>query len=261
MNGPQLAGIALSLHLALAIAPVHAQVPAPAPPAVGATGTAIDPAATDALKRMGAYLRSLTSFQVESSTTDEVVLDDGQKLQSESAVSFLARMPDRLRVRQASDRLERLYLYDGKTITLLAQRLNMYATAPAPPTTRQLIDVLLDKYGIEVPLADLFLWGAPGWTPDAITGAMVVGPSVAGGITCDQYAFRQDDVDYQVWIQKGDYPLPRKLVITSKTDEARPQHTAAFTWNLAPSFNDGAFVLEAPAGAQRVVLAELTAAK
>ncbi len=90
---------------------------------------------------------------------------------------------------------------------------------------------------------------------------MVVGPSVAGGATCDQYAFRQDDVDYQVWIQKGEFPLPRKLVITTKSDEARPQHTAAFTWNLAPSFNDGAFALDPPAGAQRVVLAELTAAK
>jgi hypothetical protein len=259
MNRLHLAVTALSLNLALIIPPVGAQVPAPA--ASAAPSAAIDPAAIDALKRMGAYLRSLKAFQVESSTTDELVLDDGQKLQYESAVSFLAQMPDRLRVRQSSDRVERLYLYDGKTITLLAQRLNMYATAPAPPTTRQLIDVLLDKYGIEVPLADLFLWGAPGWTPDAITGAMVVGPSVAGGATCDQYAFRQDDVDYQVWIQKGEFPLPRKLVITTKSDEARPQHTAAFTWNLAPSFNDGAFALDPPAGAQRVVLAELTAAK
>ena len=62
------------------------------------------------------------------------------------------------------------------------------------------------------------------------------------------------DVDWQIWIQLGDYPLPRKLVITTKTDEARPQHTSVFTWDLAPSYNDAAFTFVPPAGALRVAL-------
>ncbi len=118
--------------------------------------------------------------------------------------------------------------------------------------------MLDEQYGIDLPLVDLFLWGAPEWTPAKITGAMVVGPSVVAGTTCDHYAFRQDEVDYQIWIQKGDFPLPRRIVITTKTDEARPQHTAAYTWNLAPSFNDAAFVLDPPTGALRVPLAKIT---
>jgi hypothetical protein len=263
MRRVYVAGFALGACLAVLAPAAQAQAPAAAsaPAAQAAATPAVDPQAVAALTRMGAYLRSLKAFQVESSTTDEDVLDDGQKIQSASTINFLAQMPDRLRVSQSNDRVERLYLYDGKHVTLLAQRMNMYATVPAPPTTRQVIDLLYDKYGIDVPLVDLFLWGAPGWTPAAITGAMLVGPSVVGGTTCDQYAFRQDEVDYQVWIQKGDFPLPRRVVITTKTDEARPQHTASFTWNLAPSFNEGAFVLDPPAGAQRVVLAELPITK
>jgi len=51
------------------------------------------------------------------------------------------------------------------------------------------------------------------------------------------------------------FPLPRRLVITTLTDDARPQHSDTLTWNLAPSFNDDAFVFNPPADAKRVVLA------
>ena len=88
----------------------------------------------------------------------------------------------------------------------------------------------------------------PSWSSDGITAAMDVGPSDVGGTTCEHYAFRQEEIDWQIWIQMGDHPLPRKLVITTKTDEARPQHTAVYTWNLAPSYNDPAFEFDPPAG-------------
>jgi hypothetical protein len=207
-----------------------------------------------ALGRMGAYLRSLTSFQVQATTTNEDVLDDGQKVQYERSIGVVASMPDRLRVHVSDDRVDRLYVYDGKSFTLVAERANLYATVPAPPTIAQLADALEQKHGIEVPLVDLSRWGSPGWSTDAITSATDVGPAVVASATCEQYVFRQPGVDWQIWIQKGAYPLPRKLVITSTDDEARPQHTAVYTWNLAPSFNDLAFTFEPPPGAARVVL-------
>ena len=49
-------------------------------------------------------------------------------------------------------------------------------------------------------------------------------------------------------------------MITTKTDDARPQHPAVYTWNLAPSFNDAAFAFDPPAGAGKVVLAKAASA-
>jgi hypothetical protein len=216
----------------------------------------LEPAAVDALKRMGTYLRSLKSFEVDATTTDEDVLDDGQKVQRESKASLLAKVPDRLRVHVSNDRHERLYLFDGKNFTLSAERIDMYATVKAPTTIGQLATKLEDEFGMDLPFVDLFRWGSPQWKAAKLEGAMDVGPSVVAGTTCQQYAFRQADIDWQVWIQKGDYPLPRKLVITSTGDVARPQHTAVYTWNLAPSFNEQAFVFEPPRGAERVPLAK-----
>ena len=101
----------------------------------------------------------------------------------------------------------------------------------------------------------LFRWGSEDSSTAGITSAIDLGPSIVGGVTCTQYAFRQKDIDWQIWIQRGDFPLPLKLVITTTTDEARPQHSATYTWNLAPSFNDAAFTFDPPADAQRVVIA------
>ena len=229
-------------------------------PALAQQPPAVEPGAMAALQGMGTYLRTLKSFQVEVLTTDEDVLDDGQKIQYSGITTILARMPNGLRAEVANDRHERMYLYDGKSFTLFAKRLNYYATVPAPPTIGELASTLDEKYDVTVPIVDLFRWGGPNWSTEGIKGAMDVGASVVLGTTCEQYAFRQDDIDWQIWIQKGDYPLPRKLVITTKTDEARPQHTAVYVWNLAPSFNDAAFVFDPPEGAGKVVLAKAAAA-
>jgi hypothetical protein len=216
----------------------------------------IEPEAMAALKQMGTYLRSLKVFQVEAVTSREDVLEDGQKVQFNGTVNVLARMPDRLRVSTNGDRAERLWVYDGKTLTLFAKRTNYYASIPAPPTIGQLADVVAEKYGLEVPLEDLFRWGGPHSRDSAITSAMLIGPSNIEGVTCGHYAFRQEGLDWQVWIQRGDYPLPRKLVLTTLTDDARPQFVATYTWNLAPSFSEAAFTFAPPKDAGKAVLAE-----
>ena len=241
--------IQAAMAVVLVVIPGSAAAQAPA-----AATTDLEPEAMAALKAMSAYLRTLKTFQVEVATIDEDVLEDGQKVQYTGVTNFLTQLPSRLRVDISNERRERLYLYDGKEFTMFAKRLNYYATIPAPPTIAQLADKMEEDYGYSVPLVDLFRWGSPSWTPDEITGATDFGPSNVEGTTCEHYLFRQADIDWQLWIQKGDYPLPRKIVITTKTDEARPQHTAVYKWNLAPSFNDQAFVFDPPAGAGKVLL-------
>ena len=220
-----------------------------------AAGPNVEKEAIAALEKMGGYLRALKAFQVEAVTSNEEVLESGEKVQFAGTVNALARMPDRLRLAMNSDRRDRLYLYDGKQFTLAAQRVNYYATVPAPATVGQLADELDAKYGLGLPLEDLFRWGGAQSPTKGITSAMFVGPSQIDGVSCGHYAFRQDGLDWQVWIQMGDYPLPRRLVLTTTTDEARPQYTATLTWNLAPSFNDSAFTFVAPKDASRVALA------
>ncbi len=215
----------------------------------------IEPAAMQALNHMGAYLRTLKDFQVTAEITSEDVLEDGQKVQYGSTTTVLAQAPSKLRVSIEGEQKSRLFFYDGKSFTLFARRVGYYATVPAPDTIGKLIEALREKYDVEIPLVDLFLWGSEKASSNEITAAGDFGFGAVDGVTCEHYAFRQPGLDWQVWIQLGDHPLPRKLVLTTTTDEARPQHISELTWNLAPSYNDEAFVFDPPQDAHKIVFA------
>lgn len=221
----------------------------------------INPEAMDALRKMGEYLRTLQKFQITGVVTNDQVLADSQKVQITKYVDLVASRPNRLRVLVKADQYERQLIYDGSTFTLFAPRKNMYSTVPAPPTINELATLIEEKHAIELPLVDMFRWGTSEEQRAEITAAKDVGASVCEGVTCRHYAFRQPGLDWEVWIQEGDHPLPRKVVLTTRTDEARPQHTATYTWNLAPSFNNESFAFVPPKDAQKITLADLTAAK
>jgi hypothetical protein len=221
---------------------------------------AIDPETMDALNKMGVYLRTLKSFQVKADITSDDVTDDGQAIQSSKKVDMVAVRPNRLRVEITSDDEHRFFFFDGKNFTIFGQLVNYYATVPAPPTLAGLVTDLSDKYGIELPLADLFEWGTNDAVTKRIKGAMDVGPATVEGVTCEQYAFHQEQIDWQIWIQLGEFPLPRKLVIRTLSDDARPQHSEILTWNMAPSFSEDAFTFDPSPDARRITIAEVKGA-
>jgi hypothetical protein len=240
-----------------AAAPAVPAAPAPASPATVTTDAAMErnPDAIKALEDMSTYLRSLKAIQVHVVTSRDEVLENGQNVTFSGTVNMIAERPNRLRAEVITDKQHRVYLDDGKTFNVWAPRVNYYAAIPAPGTLRELATTLKDRYNLELPVADLFYWGEAASTED-IVGAIDLGASQVDGTTCAHYAFRQDGADWQLWIQQGAYPLPRKLVITTTSDPARPRFTSVMTWNLAPSYNDAAFAFDPPKDAKKILLAQ-----
>ena len=240
--------------LALAGGGEAQQAPPPATaPHEAPTPLAVAPEAINALTKMGGFLRTLKTFAVRADTTIDEVLDTGQKVQLDSTVDLRVRRPDRLRADVSSARMQRQFFYDGKRLTLYGARVKYYATVPTPPTIQETVRVAEQKYGLVFPLADLFHWGTDEARSGDITGAIVVGPSRIGGVECDQYAFREEAVDWQIWIEKGKTPLPRKLVITTRQEEGQPQYVAVLRWDLAPKLDDQTFMFVPPKDARRIV--------
>jgi hypothetical protein len=223
--------------------------PAEAPqtePHTAAQAPVRDQAALDALSRMGAYLRTLERFQIQADTVIDEVADNGQKLQFAGAVTYKVRRPDGLYVETKTDRRVRQFTYDGHTFTIYAPRQNFYAQAEQTGTLAELATRLADRFDIHLPLVDLFYWGTDQADPSAITSASVIGFARINGADCDQYAFRQDGVDWQIWIERGERPLPRKLVITTRDGDANPQYAATLHWTLNPSFAPATFTFTPP---------------
>ena len=119
------------------------------------------------------------------------------------------------------------------------------------------MDVAAKKYGLEVPLADLFLMGTDKFDTKSITEAIYVGPQMIGGVLCDQLAFRQPGVDWQICIERGKAPLPRKLVVTGTDgDPAQPVRRSILTWKAGSAPEAAAFTFVPPKGATRIAVKE-----
>jgi len=212
----------------------------------------VDPKAVAALERMSAFLRSQRAMTVTAETTTDEVLDNGQKVQTSGTATLKLSRPDRLRADVVSDRRNEQIFYDGKTFTLYQPGLGYYGSFNAPPTLGQLVDEAEQRYGIDMPLADLFVWGTAQSPAANLKGAISLGPSVVKGVKCDHYAFHEADVDWEVCIEQGAQPLPRKLVITTTTERTQPQHVAVLSWDLAPRIDESMFRFNAPSTAHRI---------
>ena len=226
-----------------------------APAAAPASG--IDPDAMAALDKMGAELRSHTNFDMKADITNEDVLNDGQKLQYAGTVEVEARRPDRFKLSLVSDLRDREIFYDGKTVTVFSPRLGYYASFDAPPTIAQTLRVATEKYGVELPLADLFTWGTDKSLEARVKSAFFVRPEHINGQLCNHYAFRQEKVDWQIWIQQNGPALPCKLVITNRVDASAPQYTSEMHWTFPTTIADDTFSFAPPANARKIVMATL----
>jgi len=241
--------VALTLSLGTAAAAQDAKASKP-------DAALVEPQALDALKKMGAYLRTLNAFEIKANTLTDTVLDNGQTVQFAGTANYRVRKPNGFIITVASDRKVRQFNYDGKSFTIFSPRMGFYTTVPAPPTIREVLTRIHDKLGVELPLEDLFRWGLPEDRHDELTSGVLVGYAKMNGVDSDQYAFREGDVDWQIWIQRGNRPLPLKVVITLTSDPARPQFAANLNWNISPQFTDATFAFKPPANAKSITIAQ-----
>jgi len=229
-------------------------VPQASPAPQEAPAPVIQAEAIDALTKMGAYLHTLKAFSVTSAITVDEVLLSGQKIQVGGVNTLTARRPDRLKatVRKDETDIDREFFYDGKTFTIYGKNVKYYASVPAPATLAELVHAVAERLDVQLPLADLFTWGTDQARVQDITSALYIGPARIGDILTHHYAFQQEGLDWQIWIEQGKTLLPRKLVLTTTDEEGQPQYVSVMKWNLSPSISDKMFTFVPPKDAHRI---------
>ncbi|HSD17945.1 MAG TPA: DUF2092 domain-containing protein [Thermomonas sp.] len=215
------------------------------------TSAVVTPEAQEVLDRMTATLKSMRQYSVTASITRDEVLAFGYKLQNTESARMWVDAPKHLRMEVAGDIKNRTYVYDGAQLTMFAPDLNVYAETSAPGTIGELVGMLLDA-GVEMPLIDLLYHGNTGSLTEDVRVGLVAGESEVDGVATDHLAFRQPQVDWQLWVEKGKQALPRKLLITTRYQVGDPQYQATLRWDLKPTFNAKSFVFAPPAGATKI---------
>jgi hypothetical protein len=237
--------LTLLLAAAALSAAVSAEVRAPAP--------AVDPAATQILKRMTDYIGSLKQFSVNTQGTLENTNAAGHRIDLDVSAHAIISRPNKIYAERRGDLLDQNFSYDGKTLTLCNPVNKVYATVPAPATIEGTLDYTREKLDLFIPIGDLVYSNAYALLMQDVTLAAVAGKAVIGGVKCDHLLFSRPGVDFQVWVADSGKPLPYKYVVT---DTGYPEllsiSTVLSDWNVAPGVPDSKFTFVPPPGAKPI---------
>jgi hypothetical protein len=220
-------------------------------PAAGAEN--ISPDADKILKSMSSFLGGTKTFSMNADVDFEIVAPNGQKLQFSSLATAVIKRPGNFHIARKGMIADAEFIYDGKTLTLYGKNLNAYAQIQVEGTIDDAIRAYELETGMPAPGADLLFADPYTVLSSGVEDGVYVGAAFVNGVECHHLAFREAEVDWQLWIKTGDEPLPMKYVITTRWITGAPQYEIRLRdWNTSPTINAGQFTFTAPEGAKNL---------
>jgi hypothetical protein len=211
----------------------------------------VSPEADRLLRRMSEFLGQKNAFSVKVDGTTEAILRSGQKVQVHASGAAYVKRPGKLRIDKRGDDGTSQVFSDGTTFTVYSQPQNAYVSIPASPTLDATLARAQAAEVVELPGVDLLYRDSYGGLMEDTIAGESVGLSIVDGVPTHHLAFRGRDVDWQIWIEDGPRPLPRKYVITSKNVEGAPDYEIVLSqWNLDPRLGDDFFRFQPPTDAR-----------
>lgn len=217
----------------------------------------IDPKVVEVLKSMGTFVGDLKQFSVEADETFEDLLEGGEKVQFSNRRNILIARPNRAMGTVEGDSANNAFFYDGKGLNVLDRDKNTYFTLPLEGPLDKMLDEAHERYGLQFPLADLMFPKPDKVLLEKVKSALYLGQHQVAGVKCHHIACTQNAVDWQLWVEAGDKPWPRKLVITHKKEEGAPQYQAFLHhWKDKPEIKDDTFQFVPPKDAKKIEIPE-----
>jgi len=243
--------------------PGEAAEPKEAEPKAAPRLRRVDPRADEILKKMSDLLAGAKRLALEAEESFDEVSEQAPRVQLTNVRRFALERPGRCAADATGDTLNRAVWFDGRTLSVLDKEHNLYMSVEmAADTVDAVLDKVAEDYDIVVPLSDLLYSDPYAILKEGVLYGEYLGLHQAAGVLCHHLAFAQDEIDWQIWIEAGDQPLPRKLVITYVKEPGEPQYEATIRRiTLDPKFPEDLFRFEAPEGAKRIEPAEMLAPK
>ncbi len=239
-------GFTLFLALLLVAAGVLPVAGADDPPDIEARADRI-------LREMSDYLKSADRFTFQADVSYDSVLVNGQKIQYGGTGEIIVHRPDRLRVEHRGDEGDLRVVFNGRTFTLYDLSVDFYAQKEIKADIDTAVDRMFEKFGFSVPTADLVYADPYSTLTESVDSGFVVGLHTVQGVRCHHLSFSQESIDWQIWVEDGPRPLPRKLLITYKDEPGSPQYTVQLSrWDLRPHISDAYFEFHPPSGTGRI---------
>ncbi|ELR96678.1 DUF2092 domain-containing protein [Gloeocapsa sp. PCC 73106] len=196
----------------------------------------IEPKAETVLGKMIDYLNDQESLSFTAEITQDSILDSGQKIQIGAYSIFRVRRPNKIWIDYQGDRRHARFYFDGNIFTLEDVDKKVYARIVVDTDLNGLFNFADTQLNLTIPLEELIANDNDlEDIKSRINQGTYLGISFVNRFPCYHLAFTQDNLDWQIWIQIGDQPIPKKFLITYKNLPGSPQYSAIMSdWNFEP---------------------------
>lgn len=180
-------------------------------------GEKIDPKADEIIRGVANYLRDLESFRVEISMDVHFTME-GMSQQMNSQYSVAVQRPNKLSMVLKQGMMGATIVSDGeKLYTYMPMMENKYTVEDAPQKLGEITEGGADMAGAGMMDGMFFVTALFADDPydkimEGVNAVQYLGSEELDGVRCHLLGFAQDDVDWKLWVQTGDEPLPRKVV-------------------------------------------------
>jgi len=218
-----------------------------------AGGVQQDAKAIEVLKQMSVYKSSLDQVVIEGVTFTDARLGGGLIVSNAEEVSVSIKRPGSMRITSSDGETTKGFYFHNGMFTFFNSAKNLYGQADIPKEIEAAIDYALNKLGIEAPLMDmLYKDAATHLITSTETILYLTDKARVGGVDCHHLAIRGAEADVQLWVEEGERPVTRKIVISSKWEGGSPRFIANLEWDTSPDFKPGMFDFNAPEGATKI---------
>lgn len=218
-----------------------------------------DAQARAVLKAMSDYMGKQASIEVGVDTAVEIITPELEKLSFDSSSKVKMVRPNKFRFERTGGFVHVDVIFDGAALTERDLNGSAYAQVPVTGSVDEVLGMAADSFGVAAPGLDLMLADSYSVLIADVIEAKYLGTGVIDGKTCDHVAFRNTDVDWQLWVRQGADRIPCKMIITTKTMAQGPQFTTTIrSWKPNPVIPVSTFVFKPAAGERQLDVGQLS---
>jgi hypothetical protein len=220
--------------------------------------TLFDPRAEEILRRMSDFLGQAKTLKFKTFSLYDVTEPTGIKIKRAVFQDVIMRRPDRLRFHSSlDDGTERDAWYDGARLTIVPKDQKKFAQVEVPETLDLMLDFIQDNYPVNLPMVDLLYSDIYKTAKENLLSAVYLGERKIEGDVLDHLSFESTGADWQLWVEHGDRPVPRRLVITFVNAPGEPEYMAILRdWSFGEDIDDATFQFTPPSDWERFEIAK-----
>ncbi|WP_428304581.1 DUF2092 domain-containing protein [Lacipirellula sp.] len=187
---------------------------------------------------------------------------NGNKQSIESEFDVKIERPNRWAVVKQSGQFGATSMSDGKEETIYLPMLKAYIVRPLDEATgenNELASLPVTFLGPAGKVQALMGEGLKKFMLDGVTESKLAGEEEIDGVACWKCEFKQEGLDWQLWVTKADQPLPRRVVLVPdySANPGMPKGMSmtaqidVANFNAEPKFTDEDFKFTPPEGARQ----------